>query len=455
MTTRRGSARVPRAPVPAASSRTPSGSSSCSSGWSAAWTTAGIARVGHRDRALEQDRPGVDALVHEVDRDADDLHAVVDRLLDRPDARERGQQRRVDVDDAVGESRHERGRQQRHVAGQDDELGALRDAPSRPSPRRAPCGPRSRRGGRRPSGSLPLAARSSAGAPARSDATPTISISRPWTVSMSAWRFDPRPDTSTTTRTSGTLRRRGELREPAARRARAGPRRAARRRAPGRRRRGRPRRPRRRAARRSRAGRRPSSARRAGSPRRGCGRPTAGRARRRRGSRRRGRRGRPRGCSRRSRAGACRPPRETTIDVTSATDSGAQTSQQATIGAGVAGSPKWRRIAARRQPSSSTNAQIERYWRQRARVPSAAEVRQVARARPSYGASIRPRTRSIGAGAGRRTPGAHEVPDDRADLVGLGAQPAGVDVEAPVGRATRAGARRRGRSPRRTARRAR
>ena len=59
------------------------------------------------DRALEDDRPGVDALVDEVDGDAEDLDAVGERLLDRADARERRQQRGMDVDDALGEAAEE------------------------------------------------------------------------------------------------------------------------------------------------------------------------------------------------------------------------------------------------------------------------------------------------------------------------------------------------------------
>ena len=66
---------------------------------------AGVARVRQLDGALQDDRPRVDALVDEVHRDAEDLHAVVERLLDGVQARERRQQRRMDVEDAVGEAR--------------------------------------------------------------------------------------------------------------------------------------------------------------------------------------------------------------------------------------------------------------------------------------------------------------------------------------------------------------
>ena len=53
-----------------------------------------------------------------------DLHAVGDGLLDRADAGERRQQRRVDVDHALREAREERRVEQLHVAGEHDELDA-------------------------------------------------------------------------------------------------------------------------------------------------------------------------------------------------------------------------------------------------------------------------------------------------------------------------------------------
>src|SRR5262249_11816048 len=55
-----------------------------------------VGRIGEFDGSLEDDRPGVHALVHEVDGDAEHLHAVGQRLLHGPDARERRQQRRMD-----------------------------------------------------------------------------------------------------------------------------------------------------------------------------------------------------------------------------------------------------------------------------------------------------------------------------------------------------------------------
>ena len=64
----------------------------------AARTRRRRARVRQLERP-EGDRAGVDALVDEVHGDAEDLDPVVDRLLDRAEAREGRQQRRMDVDD--------------------------------------------------------------------------------------------------------------------------------------------------------------------------------------------------------------------------------------------------------------------------------------------------------------------------------------------------------------------
>src|SRR3954469_7163788 len=81
-----------------------------------------VGRVRQLDRALEDDRPAVDPLVDEVDRHAEDLDAIGERLADRADAGERGEQRGVDIDHALREPPQEAGRQQLHVARQDDEL---------------------------------------------------------------------------------------------------------------------------------------------------------------------------------------------------------------------------------------------------------------------------------------------------------------------------------------------
>ena len=63
---------------------------------------------------------------------------AAERLADRVEAGEGGQQGGVDVDDAVAEAGDEGGAEQLHVAGEDDEVGAARLDPVAPSPRRAP-----------------------------------------------------------------------------------------------------------------------------------------------------------------------------------------------------------------------------------------------------------------------------------------------------------------------------
>ena len=68
----------------------------------------GVGGIGELERALEDDRAGVDAAVDEVHGDAEHLDAVVERLLHRAQPGERRQQRRMHVDDAVREGGQER-----------------------------------------------------------------------------------------------------------------------------------------------------------------------------------------------------------------------------------------------------------------------------------------------------------------------------------------------------------
>src|SRR4051812_13443043 len=68
----------------------------------------------NRERLLRDDRPRVDALVHEVHGHAHLLDPVVERLLYRPNAGEGGQQRRMDVDDPAAEAPDERCAEQLH-----------------------------------------------------------------------------------------------------------------------------------------------------------------------------------------------------------------------------------------------------------------------------------------------------------------------------------------------------
>ena len=97
------------------------------------------------------------------------------RLLDRLQPREGRQQRRMDVDHRSREALEERLAQQLHVPREHHQPRAMLRAASPPSPRRAPCGPRTPRGETPPSAPRARAARSSAGASATLDATATTS----------------------------------------------------------------------------------------------------------------------------------------------------------------------------------------------------------------------------------------------------------------------------------------
>ena len=85
MTIRRGLSGS-RVTAPRAISRTASGTSACSSGRSSSWISSGSLAVASSIAALRDDRPGVDAAVvlDEVHRHAEDLDAVVERLLRSP-----------------------------------------------------------------------------------------------------------------------------------------------------------------------------------------------------------------------------------------------------------------------------------------------------------------------------------------------------------------------------------
>src|SRR4051794_5110894 len=75
-----------------------------------------VARIRKLEGLLQDDRPAVDALVDEVDGHSPDPHAVLDRLLDRPYAGERRQQRGVHVDDPSLEATDELGPEDLHEA---------------------------------------------------------------------------------------------------------------------------------------------------------------------------------------------------------------------------------------------------------------------------------------------------------------------------------------------------
>src|SRR3954447_2991804 len=68
-----------------------------------------VRRIRKLEGLLQDDRPAVHALVHEVDGHAGNSHPVIDRLLDRPDATECRKKRRMHVDDPPLEAANELG----------------------------------------------------------------------------------------------------------------------------------------------------------------------------------------------------------------------------------------------------------------------------------------------------------------------------------------------------------
>ncbi len=83
-----------------------------------------VFRVGivNRDHRLQNDRPGVQILVHEMHGAAGEFRAVLERLPLRFKSRKRRQQRRMNIQDAVGKRRDEIGRKQPHVACEADQI---------------------------------------------------------------------------------------------------------------------------------------------------------------------------------------------------------------------------------------------------------------------------------------------------------------------------------------------
>ena len=76
-----------------------------------------VVAVENLDRLLSQDRAGVHAGVHQVNRAPGDFHAVVQRVRDRVRAGKRRQQRGVGVDHPADEARKEFGAKYFHEAG--------------------------------------------------------------------------------------------------------------------------------------------------------------------------------------------------------------------------------------------------------------------------------------------------------------------------------------------------
>ena len=84
---------------------------------------AGLIVAGNdRDRLLDQDRPAVERLVDEMDRDTGHRDAVRQRVGDRMGARESRQQRGMDVEDPSAERRQHPRPDDPHVARQNDDV---------------------------------------------------------------------------------------------------------------------------------------------------------------------------------------------------------------------------------------------------------------------------------------------------------------------------------------------
>ena len=187
----RGSRRAARR---ARTARTACGSSACSSGRSAAeHLLAARARRAARPRAAGSPGPVSTPSSTKWTVTPNTLHAVVERLLDRADAREGRQQRGMDVDHRRREARQEALAEQLHVAREHDQPRAALRRASRRAPRRAPRGRRSRRA-RTPRSARRARARAPAPARRASSRRPRRSAPRGrGRVSSSACRFVPGP----------------------------------------------------------------------------------------------------------------------------------------------------------------------------------------------------------------------------------------------------------------------
>src|SRR6185437_7474312 len=78
--------------------------------------------VKNGDGALQNDWAGVEVFVDKMHGASGDFHAVVDRLVLRVETGEGGQERGVNVQDAVGELADEGGAEQPHESGQTDQI---------------------------------------------------------------------------------------------------------------------------------------------------------------------------------------------------------------------------------------------------------------------------------------------------------------------------------------------
>src|SRR3954451_18268480 len=83
-----------------------------------------LPRIRKLESLLKDDRAAGDALVDEMHGNSGNLDAVVDRLVDRADAGEGGQERGMHVDDPVREALDEHGCEQLHEPGEHDQFRA-------------------------------------------------------------------------------------------------------------------------------------------------------------------------------------------------------------------------------------------------------------------------------------------------------------------------------------------
>jgi hypothetical protein len=78
------------------------------------------------DRLLTDDGARVEAFIHVVNGDARGVHSRVQRIGDRPPARELREQGWMDVDDAIAKAIEKNRSEQVHVTGEHDEVDAAK-----------------------------------------------------------------------------------------------------------------------------------------------------------------------------------------------------------------------------------------------------------------------------------------------------------------------------------------
>ena len=78
--------------------------------------------IQHRHNGLQDNRPGVEILVHKMHRAAGEIHAVFQRLPLRLEARKRGQQRGMNIQNAPAKRGNKKRRQQAHESRQANQV---------------------------------------------------------------------------------------------------------------------------------------------------------------------------------------------------------------------------------------------------------------------------------------------------------------------------------------------